>query len=305
MKATVVSRAPSLRLDLVLRHPVVDRRPVEVVEERIDVRRAVGLVVEEVRVLVHVERDQRRRVPDRERVLCVADVVEQPPLVPVVRGPTPPTAGHACRLQIGAPGLKRAEVPLDQVPDHPVGIAAASAEMLEVDLVVLDSADREGEVDLQRADVGVDLVGARRVDAVQLLEDLVSLVDVTLVELVVSVDRRPRDPVELVQLGLQLPRGDLLEFERKRGHGRGAYPRSTLQKGVDQWPSRSRPCRTTTARSSRTSTSRRCASTTTSTTRLMSTTRTRRSREASGPTGRSRTSLPTSRSSPRTSAPPC
>ena len=45
-------------------------------EERLDVGRAVGLVVEEVRV-VDVERDQRRRVPDRIGVLRVADVVEE------------------------------------------------------------------------------------------------------------------------------------------------------------------------------------------------------------------------------------
>ena len=49
----------------------------------------VGLEVEEVGVLVDVERDERRRVPDREGVLGVADVVEEAPLVPVVRGPGP------------------------------------------------------------------------------------------------------------------------------------------------------------------------------------------------------------------------
>src|SRR5438874_8294883 len=82
---------PRLRRNLVLRHPVVDRRPVEVVEERVDIRRAIGLVVEEVGVLVDVERDQRRRVPDRERVLRVADVVEEPTFVPVIRRPRPAT----------------------------------------------------------------------------------------------------------------------------------------------------------------------------------------------------------------------
>ena len=56
---------PSER-DLVLRDPVVHDGPVQVVEERVDVGAAVGLEVEEVRVLVDVERDQRRRVPDRE-----------------------------------------------------------------------------------------------------------------------------------------------------------------------------------------------------------------------------------------------
>src|ERR1044072_9838059 len=62
--------------DLVLLGPVVDYVPVEVREERFNVGRAVGLVVDEVGVLVDVERDERRGVPDREGVLRVADVVE-------------------------------------------------------------------------------------------------------------------------------------------------------------------------------------------------------------------------------------
>src|SRR5579864_2380471 len=78
----------------VLRDPAVHDVPVDVVEERADVRRAVGLVVEEVRVLVDVERDERRRVPDGEGVLRVADVVEEPSLVPVVRGPGPAARSH-------------------------------------------------------------------------------------------------------------------------------------------------------------------------------------------------------------------
>jgi hypothetical protein len=61
--------------------------------------------------------------------------------------------------------------------------------VLEVDLVVLDPADREGQVDLQRAEVGVDLVRGGEVDPVQLAEDLVPLRDVALVELVVRLDR--------------------------------------------------------------------------------------------------------------------
>src|SRR5581483_11778822 len=91
----------------VLRDPAVHDVPVEVVEERADVGRAIGLVVEEVRMLVHVERDERGRVPDRERVLGVADVVEEPAFVPVVRRPGPAAAGHAGRLQVGPPDVDR------------------------------------------------------------------------------------------------------------------------------------------------------------------------------------------------------
>src|SRR5919106_7030274 len=125
-------------LDLVPRHPLVHDAPVQVAEEGLDVGGTVGSVVEEVRVLVDVERDERRRVPDRERVLGVAEVVEETPLVPVVGGPRPPARGHAGRLQVGAPTLDRAEVAPDQLPDQPARVAALAAQVLEVDLVVLD-----------------------------------------------------------------------------------------------------------------------------------------------------------------------
>ena len=94
-------------------------------------------------MLVDVERDERRRVPDGERVLRVADVVEEAALVPVVRRPRPAAAGDARRLEIGAPRVDRAEVAVDEVAERAVGVAAAAAEMAEVELVVLDPADRE------------------------------------------------------------------------------------------------------------------------------------------------------------------
>ena len=95
--------------------PAVHDVPVEVLEERLDVRRSIRLVVEEVRVLVHVERDERCRVPHRERVLGVADVVEEPALVPVVRGPRPAPPRHACRTEICAPRIRRAEVTVHEL----------------------------------------------------------------------------------------------------------------------------------------------------------------------------------------------
>src|SRR5580765_3730440 len=207
-----------LGLYLVLRDPVVHRRPIEVVEERVDVRRAIRLIVEEVGVLVDVKRDERRRVPDRIGVLRVADVVKEAALVPVVGRPGPAPAGHPRGLQVGPPVLERAEVTLDQVTDQSGRVASAAPKMLEVDLMVLDPADREGEVDLERANLRIDLVRSSRVDPVEPREDLVSLVDVALVELVVSLDRCAGDAVELVELGLQLPGGDLLETEGKRRH---------------------------------------------------------------------------------------
>src|SRR5215831_17291848 len=80
--------------DAVRADPAVHDVPVEIGEERVDVRGAVGLVVEEVGVLVDVQRHDRRRVPDRERVLRVAEVVEKAAFVPVVGCPGPAAAGH-------------------------------------------------------------------------------------------------------------------------------------------------------------------------------------------------------------------
>src|ERR687896_803488 len=112
--------------DAVRSNPAVDDAPIEVAEERLDVRRAIGLVVEEVGVLVDVERDEWSRVPDRERVLGVPDVVEEALLVPVVGGPGPPPAAHPGGLQVAAPRLDRAEVALDERADRAVGIPSAS-----------------------------------------------------------------------------------------------------------------------------------------------------------------------------------
>src|SRR5437763_14446457 len=96
--------SPSLDGDAVPLDPAVHDVPVEIGEERVDVGGAIGLVVEEVRMLVDVERDERCRVPDGERVLSVADVVEEPALVPVVGRPRPATASHSRRLEIVTPG---------------------------------------------------------------------------------------------------------------------------------------------------------------------------------------------------------
>src|SRR5206468_12180649 len=63
--------------------------------------------------------------------------------------------------------------------------------------------------------------------------DLVPLVHVALVELVVRLDALARDAVELEQLGLQLPGGDLLVVEGERRQvdsfrsGRASIPSPT------------------------------------------------------------------------------
>src|SRR6185437_3853838 len=293
-----------LRRDAVLLDPAVHDVPVEVGEERLDVRRAVGLVVEEVRVLVDVERDEGRRVPDGEGVLRIADVVEEAALVPVVRRPRPAAAGHARRLEVAAPGVGRPEVPRDEVAERAVRVSPAASQMAEVELMVLDPTDREGEVDLERPELGVDLVRGGEVDVGEPAEDLVPLRDVALIQLVVRLHRRTRDPVELVHLGPQRPRRDLLESVDERGHERGAYPGSrkrSRRKEHPRWPLNCPTCRTPTTRSSRTSTPRRCVSTTTSTTGRTSRTQTRRSRGRAWPMRPSRACSRTSTPSRTTS----
>jgi DNA-directed RNA polymerase subunit omega len=103
-------------------------------------------------------------------------------------------------------------------PAAEAAAAEAAAEMREVELVILDAADGEREIDLQRAELRVDLIRRTEVDVRQLAQDLVPLVHVALIELVVGLDRSTGDPVQLVHLGTQLPWRDLLELESKRRH---------------------------------------------------------------------------------------
>src|SRR5205823_5502821 len=120
------------------------------------------------------------------------------------------------------------------------GLASVPAEVLEVDLVVLDPADRERELDLEGADLRVHLVRRGELDLPELPHDLVALVHVPLVELVVRLDRCTRDPVELVDRGLELARGDLLVVEGKRRHWAGPFAR--LKAGLSiAPPPRSKP----------------------------------------------------------------
>ena len=206
--------------DVVRGDPSVDDVPVEVLEERVHVRSPIGLVVEEVRVLVHVQRDERGRVPDGEGVLRVADVVEQPRLVAVEGRPRPAPRGHRGRLQIGSPRVDGAEVPLGERLERAVGIAPLATEVREVELVVLDPANREGEVDLERPDLRVDLVRLAEVDAREQAENLVPLRDVPLVETVVGLDGRAGNARKLEQPGVERAGGDLLE-RRHRGSSCG------------------------------------------------------------------------------------
>ena len=112
--------------------------------------------------------------------------------------------------------VRRAEVALDELAERAVRVAAVSAEVLEVELVVLDPADRERQLDLEHAQPRVDLVRRFEVDLAELAEDLVPLVHVALVQLVVGLDGLAGDAVQLEKRGLQLAGDD--RFERWPRH---------------------------------------------------------------------------------------
>ena len=265
--------------------PVVHDVVVEVVEERVDVGGAVGAEVDEVRVLVDVERDERRRVPDRERVLRVADVVEEPRLRPS-RRPSTPSRGRRARSPSGRPSSASTEPKSRRTssPNMPVRIAAVAAEVVEVELVVLDPADREGEIDLQRAELGVDLVRRRQVDARRACRGSRSACRRSPGR-ACSAPRSSRARSRRARAARASARGrvisswlyasamGLLRRCRRFRERRGAYPpgdRTETRRRRDAVRA-TRRCRTTTTRSSRRSTRRRWRSTTASTTRPTST----------------------------------
>src|SRR6185503_9196789 len=120
--------------------------------------------------------------------------------------------GEARGLEVGKPGVVRGEVALDQLGDSPARGSALAAQVREVDLVVLDAAGREREIDAQRAQIAVDLVRRGAIDGVELLLDLVGLADVALVELVVLFHGPRRDAVQLADAR------ELLRFEFLPAH---------------------------------------------------------------------------------------
>ena len=172
-------------------------------------------------MLVDVERDQRRRVPDREAALGVADVVEEPARRPSRTRSRPsrgrPSPSPSDRVRHASVEPKSRSI---RSANAPSGSPPVAAEVLEVDLVVLDPADREREIDLQRPQL-------IRVGGVELPEDLVPLVHVALVELVVRLDRRAGDPRELQERRLQLARPRSARSSDAAACARGSSPASS------------------------------------------------------------------------------
>jgi hypothetical protein len=179
--------------------------PVEVAEERLDVLAAPvrgRAEVLRVRVLVHVEREDRDHVVDRPEVLGVEQVVEDRPVVEVVAGDDPAARGLRALADGVLPHLHAAGVlGVDELGEAALRIAALATEVAEVQVVVLEAQQRERVVvGRQGAELGVDLValGLGVVELLELAAKLVRLLHVALVQLVVVLHRLLGDPVEIL-----------------------------------------------------------------------------------------------------------
>ncbi len=122
--------------------------PIDALQKGVDVLAPCGAEVQEVRVLVNVHRQQAGVIPDRIRVLRVADVVEDSLLGMVVGQVGPATARDSCRLEVRRPTLERTESLRNQLGDLAGGYSAASSEGLEVHVVIDVALVRERVVDL-------------------------------------------------------------------------------------------------------------------------------------------------------------
>src|SRR3954451_396984 len=211
-------RARALASRLGLPELAVDVVPVEVAEERLDVLLAPvrgRAEVARVGVLVDVDREHGAHVVDGPQVLAVHDVVEQRAVVQVVADHDPPARRGRGLAHGVLPLVDAVELALDQLGEAPFGLAAVTAEVAEVQVVVLVAEQRERVVHGDGAQVGVDLVALdlRVVELVQALAALVRLLDVALVELVVVLHRLPRDAVEVA-----VERGELAGLDLVPGH---------------------------------------------------------------------------------------
>ena len=97
----------------------VHRIPVDHFEKGVDVAAAHRAEVHEVGMLIHIQAEQRRGVPDRKGVLRVADIVEQAAVRMVVRQPDPAARRDAGRLQVGLPVSKEPNADLIMSPIMP------------------------------------------------------------------------------------------------------------------------------------------------------------------------------------------
>ena len=139
-----------------------DSGPIHEVHELVDVAAAIGVKVGIVGVLVDVESEDGSDPPHWIAVLGVPNVVKQLFRAVIVPGPGPTTGGDPGRLQIFLIVVEGSEILIDMF-ENTIRRLSISAQDGEVEFVVFEATDGKGEVYLQRADSGKDLIGHRGV----------------------------------------------------------------------------------------------------------------------------------------------
>lgn len=165
-----------------------DSRPIDEVEKLVDISAAVAEKVGVVGVFVDIETEEWNDTPDGVAILGVANVVEEFFGAVIVAGPSPAAGGDAGCFKVLLVVIERAKVLVDMFEDA-IGRFAIAPKDGEVEFVVLQSADGEGEIDLKGSDTGKDLIGDGGIGGIrcahffELGEDGVTFVDVAGVEL--------------------------------------------------------------------------------------------------------------------------
>ena len=165
-----------------------DGRPINEVEKLVDVAASVAEEVGVVGVFVDIQPKEGNYAPDGVAVLGVADIVEEFFGGVIVPGPSPTAGGDAGGFEILLVVIEGAEVLIDMFEDA-IGRFAISAQDGEVEFMVFQSADGEGEIDLEGSNTGKNLIGDGGIGGIgcahlfELGENGVTFVDVADVEL--------------------------------------------------------------------------------------------------------------------------
>ena len=139
-------------------------------------------------MFVDIKAEEGNYAPDGVAILGVANVVEEFFGAVIVPSPSPTAGGDAGGFKIFFVVIERAKVLVDMFEDA-IGRLTVAPKDGEIEFVVLQSADGEGEIDLKGSDTGKDLIGDGGIGGVrcahffELGEDGVTFVDVAGVEL--------------------------------------------------------------------------------------------------------------------------
>lgn len=139
-------------------------------------------------MFVDIKAEEWNYAPDGVAILGVANVVEEFFSAVIVAGPSPASGGDAGGFKILFVVIERAKVLVDMF-ENAIGRFAIASKDGEVEFVVLQSADGEGEIDLKGSDTGKDLIGDGGISGVgcahffEFGEDGVTFIDVAGVEL--------------------------------------------------------------------------------------------------------------------------